>query len=148
MTTPFGKTASVRQIKFGENLRTEYVCARCDATYCELENMGAWRCTAYHPMVRANAQSVYECCGSPYLTAGCVKADHTTGEHNRMARAQSELETPINSEEALFMASLLDCPLDALKTRAWRFDDRTKQWRVCRVDWGARTQAMHKQYRQ
>lgn len=54
-------------------------CLRCRATYTERNNLGEWKCTAYHPLAEYTTFSKlpYRCCGKPYGSFGCVKADHT-----------------------------------------------------------------------
>lgn len=147
MSTPFGTQLSPARLQFKLRIQAQKKCVRCELPYKEIENLGTWHCVAYHPRIVANADGIYECCGNKRGAMGCVKADHTTGRFNVMATDKSQLEEEITTDECLFMASLLNIPLDALKTPAWRCDERAASYFVCRVDYAARSIAMHHQYK-
>jgi hypothetical protein len=62
-----------------EKLDRQRTCRRCASVYTERENIGRWRCDAYHPLERfaTTHDAVFQCCGRPRDAHGCVAADHT-----------------------------------------------------------------------
>ena len=53
-------------------------CARCGLTFTEANNLGRWRCTAYHPLFELTmpGDRRYRCCNRVVGEPGCVAADH------------------------------------------------------------------------
>lgn len=69
-------------------------CAKCDAYFRELDNLGRWLCTQHASFEKPPIGERWKCCGAKRIggsgvaNRGCVKADHTvlsvplTAEHD------------------------------------------------------------------
>lgn len=97
-----------------EFIDLERVCRRCDSIYTERENMGQWRCRAFHPLDGCTIGfAPYRCCGGKPNSLGCVMADHT------------DTLVCISNPRAVSrqLAALIDIPRLS-KKRAWKSDGR------------------------
>jgi hypothetical protein len=77
MNALFGQLGSASELDVV--LSAPRVCMRCNALYCERENIGRWQCIEFHPL--DNYMTVhdrtYPCCHQAVGSRGCVRADHT-----------------------------------------------------------------------
>lgn len=147
MSTPFGTELSAQQQKTLAWLERERTCVRCRAPYREITNLGRHECEYYHPLLIArDTRGCYACCHRPIGSSGCVKADHTDGDGDRVAVAHDELKIDVTNDEALLMAAVLRCRADDVRRPSWTLDAAHGVWRVARCDIVARATAMHRQY--
>lgn len=59
------------------------LCVRCNTHFNERNNLGLWRCPAYHPLGALASPHTHRlaCCGQAPGEPGCVRADHTDKLH-------------------------------------------------------------------
>ena len=59
-------------------LDTLRYCDRCGMPFLERNNLGVWRCQAFHPglILAMPTDTRLSCCGKSPASRGCVRADH------------------------------------------------------------------------
>jgi len=121
-------------------LAHEQRCARCGRVYCELDNVGAWRCRV-HPAHLAGAApphalgvaNTYACCNRAPPAPGCVRCDHV--RHDRMRELLTDAyDDDSDSDDPTAPAPWCASPLHEYAALPHHADDAPQQEPTLRMD--------------
>jgi len=140
MSTPLGTTLSPAQRRVAEFLVEKRTCRRCQYEFCELENLGEFRCKKYHPFaVQFDANGNYLCCHRMRGADGCVPADH-------ISKPDDSVQFDATQDDVLLISALAKIKPAQVTNANWRKDMKSGVWVVSRVDEKTRASAMTRQY--